>query len=284
VQPAPRGEPPAEPSSGGPRGRNLPVAIATGLALAGAFFAALFTSSAAFLALVLLVLLTAQQELYAALARRGGRPATLLGLAAGALVVVGAYWRGAQALTFGLVATVVGAFGWYLAERDRREVTAGIAATVLGVAYVPVLGAHAILIRALPDGPALVVAVIGAVAFYDIGAYAAGSLLGRHRIAPAVSPSKTWEGAAGATALVFLLAVAVGPRLGPLDLGSSLALAAAVSVAAPLGDLAESLIKRDLDVKDMGTLLPGHGGALDRIDALLFAAPAAYWLFRGLLG
>ena len=95
-----------------------------------------------------------------------------------------------------------------------------------------------------------------------------------------MSPSKTWEGAAGATVFVFVCALLIGPHLHGLDVSSSLALAAAAALLAPLGDLAESMLKRDLGTKDMGTLLPGHGGALDRIDALLFVAPAAYWLFR----
>jgi phosphatidate cytidylyltransferase len=279
VHPAARDEPePAVPAPAG--GRNLPVAIAVGLTLAGLLFGTLFWRFGAFFVLAATVILIAQYEFYRALSRRGYRPATALGVAGGAVVLAGSFWRGPQALSFGIVLTVVGSFLWYLLEQNRENVTTNIAVTVMGVVYVPMLGAHAILIRGLPDGIALEIAFIGAAAFYDIGAYASGSFFGKHKIAPAVSPSKTWEGALGATVVVFVLALLIGPHLGPLDVGSSAMLALAASILAPLGDLAESMLKRDLDTKDMGTLLPGHGGALDRIDALLFVAPAAYWLFR----
>ena len=279
MEPAPSEGIPPEPEA--PRsGRNLPVAIITGLTLAGLLFGTLFWKPAAFLVLAGGVILLALQEFYAALSSRGYRPATALGLAGGALVLVGAYWKGPQALSFGLVLTLVGAFLWFLVDPERSNVATNIGVTVLGVVYIPMMGAHAILIRDLPQGIAHVIAFIGAVAFYDIGAYASGSFFGKHKIAPAVSPSKTWEGAVGATVFVFASALLIGPHLGFLDLGSSALLALAASILAPLGDLAESMLKRDLDTKDMGTILPGHGGALDRLDALLFTAPAAYWILR----
>lgn len=282
MEPAPSEGIPPEPEA--PRaGRNLPVAIITGLTLAGLLFGTLFWKPAAFFVLAGSVIMLALQEFYSALASRGYRPATALGMVGGALVLVGAYWKGPQALSFGLVLTLVGAFLWFLVDPERSNVATNIGVTVLGVVYIPVMGAHAILIRDLPQGIAHEIAFIGAVAFYDIGAYASGSFFGKHKIAPAVSPSKTWEGAAGATVFVFASALLIGPHLGFLELGSAALLALAASVLAPLGDLAESMLKRDLDIKDMGTILPGHGGALDRLDALLFTAPAAYWIFRSVL-
>ena len=281
MQPAARDEPPREePSEPRPGGRNLPIAIATGLALAALVFGTLFWRAGAFVVLAAAAILLAQYEFYGALSRRGYRPATAVGMATGAVILAGAFWRGPQALSFGLVLTLVGSFLWFLVEQNRDQVVTSIAITVVGVAYVPMLGAHAILIQGLPHRVALEIAFIGAVAFYDIGAYASGSFFGKTKIAPSVSPSKTWEGAAGATVFVFVCALLIGPHLHGLDVSSSLALAAAAALLAPLGDLAESMLKRDLGTKDMGTLLPGHGGALDRIDALLFVAPAAYWLFR----
>ncbi len=281
MHPAARDEPPEEePEPARSGGRNLPIAVATGLGLAGLVLGTLFWKPGAFFVLAFVAILIAQYEFYGALSRRGYRPATALGVAGGAVVLAGAFARGSQALSFGVVLTLVGSFSWFLLEQNRENVTTNIAATVLGVVYVPMLGANAILIRSLPDGIALELAFIGIVAFYDIGAYASGSFFGKHKIAPSVSPSKTWEGAAGATVFVFALALLIGPHLGPLDVGSSALLAASAAVLAPLGDLAESMLKRDLDTKDMGSLLPGHGGLLDRIDALLFVAPAAYWLFR----
>jgi phosphatidate cytidylyltransferase len=288
VQPAAQDDPSNEGPSGAgsappSAGRNLPVAIVTGLALAGIFFTCLFWRPAAFFVLAAAAILLAQYEFYAALTRRGYRPATALGVAGGAVVLAGAYWRGPQALSFGLVLTLIGSFLWYLVDANRDNVVTNIAVTVLGVAYAPMLGAHAILIRSLPQGIELEIAFIGAAAFYDIGAYASGSFFGKHKIAPAVSPSKTWEGAIGATIFVFGMSLLIGPHLGPLDVGTSALVALAASLLAPIGDLAESMLKRDLDTKDMGTLLPGHGGALDRIDALLFVAPAAYWVFRAVV-
>jgi phosphatidate cytidylyltransferase len=283
VQPAAHDEPPTEePEPARAASRSVPVAVATGLLLAGLVFGTLFWRAGAFFVLAATAILIAQYEFYGALTKRGLRPATALGVAGGAVVLAGAYWRGPQALSFGVTLTVVGSFLWFLMEQNRENVTVNIAATIFGVVYVPMLGAHAILIRGLPDGIALELAFIGAAAFYDIGAYASGSFFGKHKIAPSVSPSKTWEGAAGATVFVFGMALLIGPHLGKLDIGSSALLALAASILAPLGDLAESMLKRDLDTKDMGSLLPGHGGFLDRIDALLFVAPAAYWLFRAL--
>lgn len=276
-------EPPEQGTPAPDGGRNLPVAIATGLALAGLLFGALFWSRLAFLVLVGAVLLVAQHELYGVLERRGHRPASLLGLVAGAVIVVGAHANGPAGATFGLSLAVVATMLWFLADPKREGAVTGVAATLLGVAYVPLLGAHVILIRALPDGIALTIAAIGVAAFSDIGAYAAGSMIGRRPIAPRVSPSKTWEGALGAVVVVFAVALGIGPMLGPLDVGSSAALAGVAVIAAPLGDLTESLLKRDLEVKDMGRLLPGHGGVLDRIDGLLFMVPAAYWLLRAVV-
>lgn len=259
------------------------MAIATGLLLAGLFFLTLFTERAAFTAFVIAVLALAQYELYGVLEHRGHQPATALGVAAGLVITIGAHASGPQALTFGLTIGVLATFLWYLADPMRRQVAANASATLLGLVYVPFMGAHVIALRALPDGIALTIAAIGAVAFHDIGAYAAGSLFGRHKIAPRVSPGKTWEGLAGGTVVVIVLALLIGRHLGPLDAGSALALALVTAVAAPLGDLAESMIKRDLDVKDMGRVFPGHGGALDRIDGMLLAIPGIYWLLRGVL-
>lgn len=264
-------------------GRNLPVAIVTGLLLAGLFFLTLFTERAAFTAFVIAILGLAQYELYGVLEHRGFQPATILGVAAGLVVTIGTHASGPQAATFGLMIVVLATFLWYLADPMRQNVAANAAATVLGVVYIPLMGAHVIAIRALPDGIALTIAAIGSVAFHDIGAYAAGSLFGRRKIAPRVSPGKTLEGLAGGTVVVIVLALLVGRHLGPLDGGSALAMALVASVATPLGDLAESLLKRDLDVKDMGRIFPGHGGALDRIDGMLLAIPGIYWLFRGVL-
>jgi phosphatidate cytidylyltransferase len=268
------------PAPQGRAGRNLPIAIVTAVVLAGLIFGTLFTSRPAFFVLVSVAVLFAQAELYRALRTHGFHPAEVLGLAAGAVMLVGAYNRGATALSFVLTMTVIASFLWFLADPKRERVAENLSVTLLGVVYVPFFGAHVILMTGLPHGAAITICYIGLVALNDIGAFATGVLFGKHPMAPNVSPKKSWEGTIGATAVMFLLALIVGPLITPFKLWSSLALAAVVTVVAPLGDLAESLVKRDLGVKDMGAVLPGHGGVLDRIDSLLLVAPAAYWLIR----
>lgn len=230
--------------------------------------------------LVAVAVLAAQAELYRAFRARGFKPAELLGLVAGAAILIGSYSRGTAALSFGLTMTLIASFLWFVVDPGRERVAENVAVTLLGVVYVPFFGAHVILMTGLPHGTAITIGYIGIVAASDIGAYAAGSLFGKHPMAPAVSPKKSWEGAAGATLLMFVLALSVGPHIKPFTIGSALAVAAVAAAVAPLGDLAESLLKRDLGVKDMGTMLPGHGGVLDRIDSLLLVAPAVYWLVR----
>jgi phosphatidate cytidylyltransferase len=221
--PAPRREPRA--------GRNLPLAIVTGLVLAGALLASLFISRPAFVGFLLVIVVLALLELLAVLGARAMRPARAVVLAMAGVLVVGAYLEGPAALSFGLLLTILAAFAWYLVDRSRTEVTRNV-----------------------------------------------GVLLGRHPMAPAVSPNKSWEGAAGASVACLLAGAFMLPLWEPWSLAPGLALAAVTCVVAPLGDLSESMLKRDLAVKDMGSLLPGHGGMLDRVDALLFMAPALYYV------
>ena len=140
---------------------------------------------------------------------------------------------------------------------------------------------------ALPGGRTLVLTVIALAVGYDIAAFAFGSLWGNRALAPSISPRKSWEGAIGATLILILVAVGFISTLDPFKPGgtgsgvlNALGLALVISVFAPLGDLAESLLKRDLGIKDMGSILPGHGGLLDRCDSILWAAPAAYYFFK----
>ena len=169
---------------------------------------------------------------------------------------------------------------------------------LLSVLYVGALGAHFLLLRNLDEGQRWLLVLLAGTFATDTGAYAVGRLFGRHRMAPSISPGKTWEGAVGglvvgAAATAFALVAlglhidAVGvptPEADPRDL-SALAIAAialALPPAAIAGDLLESALKRRIDVKDMSNLLPGHGGLLDRLDSLLLTAPTLYWLVRWL--
>jgi phosphatidate cytidylyltransferase len=260
-------------------GRNLPLAILTALLLAGVLIASLVLSRPAFVAFLLGIVTLALLELLTVLRARATRPARPVVLAMGALLVVGAYLEGAAALSFGLLVTILAAFAWYLVDRGRTEVTRNVAATILAVVYVPFMAAHLSLVVGRADH--YVGAVIGyaaLVVIYDTAAYATGATLGRRPIAPQVSPNKSWEGAIGASVACLPAGAFLLPLWEPWTLASGLVLAAATCVVAPLGDLSESMLKRDLAVKDMGSILPGHGGVLDRIDALLFMAPVLYYV------
>jgi phosphatidate cytidylyltransferase len=260
-------------------GRNLPLAIVTALALAGVLIGSLLVSRPAFVAFLLGIVTLALLELLTVLRARATRPARPVVLAVGALLVVGAYLEGPAALSFGLLAAILGAFAWYLVDRGRTEVTRNVAATILAVVYVPFMAAHLSLVVGRADH--YVGALIGyaaLVVIYDTAAYATGATLGRRPIAPQVSPNKSWEGAIGASVACVAAGALLLPLWEPWTLASGLVLAGATCVVAPLGDLSESMLKRDLAVKDMGSILPGHGGVLDRVDALLFMAPVLYYV------
>jgi phosphatidate cytidylyltransferase len=276
----------AEPERGGP-GRDVPLAFLTGLILAGVAVGTILIGPGAFAIFLGAVVLVAQGELYFALQKRHFQPATALGLVAGGLVLAAAYYRGEAAMLAMVALGTVATFLWYLTvpPQHRRNVTANIGLTVLGIVWIPMLAGYVLPVLRLQDGRGLVLAILGLTIAYDIAAFGVGYFWGSRPLAPNVSPKKSWEGAIGATLVVLAVAVgAVSPAVGILDtLTRSVGLAVVVAVFAPLGDLAESLVKRDLGIKDMGSILPGHGGVLDRIDAMLFVAPAAFMVLRLIL-
>jgi phosphatidate cytidylyltransferase len=155
-----------------------------------------------------------------------------------------------------------------------------VASTYLGIVYGPFLAAFAVLILRGRDGLVLAPAFIGMTAIFDSGGYLVGRKLGRHAMAPKTSPKKSWEGFGAGVVVCVGLSVAVLPFVHPFTPWLALKLALVMCAASPFGDLAESLVKRDLGVKDMGTLMPGHGGLFDRIDSILFNAPVAYLVLR----
>ena len=268
-------------------GRDVPAAFITGLVLAGVALGSLAVGKWAFALTAGAIVLWAQGELYLALQRHHLQPATALGLVSGGLVLGAAYFRGEAAMLSMFVLSVLAAFLWYMAApaSHRRGTTMNIGVTVLGIAYVPLMAGFALAMLDLKDGRALVLSVIGLTFVYDTAAFIVGSWWGNRPLAPTISPKKSLEGAIGATLVVIAVSVgAVAPAVTALNtVGKSVALAVVVAILAPLGDLAESLIKRDLGVKDMGSVLPGHGGVLDRIDSVLFVVPAAYLFLRVIL-
>jgi phosphatidate cytidylyltransferase len=268
-------------------GRDVPMAFLTGLILAGLALGAIAIGPGPFAVLAGVVVLFAQGEFYLALQKRHFQPATALGLVSGALVLGAAYYRGEGAMLAMVALATFASFLWYMTvpAQHRRNVAANIGLTVLGVVYIPMLAGYALTVLSLPDGRALALAIIGLTIAYDISAFGVGYFWGSRPLAPHVSPKKSWEGAIGATLVVVAVAVgAVAPSVTLLDtVGRSVGMAVVVAIFAPLGDLAESLLKRDLGIKDMGSILPGHGGVLDRIDSVLFVAPAAFMFLRLIL-
>jgi phosphatidate cytidylyltransferase len=216
-----------------------------------------------------------------ALMIRSLRPVILAAYAGALLSLVGAQLGGLDWTAAGFLGTIPLAFLLHWLGDTRQSATIAIASTVLGAAWIGLCLAHLLLLRQLPDdGRLATFTVLLAVWAGDIGAFFAGRLIGRHRLAPTLSPGKTWEGFVfGVTATIFVAFVALYKQ-DYLSIGESIVLGAVIAIAAPLGDLFESALKRDMQIKDTGRLLAAHGGVLDRIDSLLFATVAAYYLLR----
>ena len=265
----------------GRAGRNLPVAIIVGVALAAIVVGSLFVRKEAFVLVVAAAVCVALWELTQALGQRG-ITVPIVPVAVGAVgMLVASYAAGGQALAVCFVLTALGVVVWRSSEGAEGGL-ADVAGGLFAAAYLPLLASFAVLMLAADDGAARVVVFVLVTTASDIGGYAAGVLTGRHPMAPSVSPKKSWEGFVGsAVACVGVGAVAVLLLLdGPWWGGALLGLA--VVFAANLGDLGESMLKRDLGIKDMGSILPGHGGVLDRLDSLLLSAPVC-WLLLSLL-
>ena len=226
--------------------------------------------------------LMALHELY--VMGRGLRPIVLGGFVGLVLTLLGAQLGGDVTwMLGGMLATALVAFVLYGVSDARPSATASISLTLLGVVWVGGGLGCLMLLRAIPDDGRLVVfTVLIAVFADDTAAYLIGRLLGRHKLAPSLSPGKTWEGFAAGTLAAIAVAFFALYEQDFLSIPESIALGAAVALAGAAGDLFESAIKRDLQVKDSGQLLGGHGGMLDRIDSLLFASVAAFYVVLAL--
>jgi len=249
---------------------GLPVVLA--LVYAGGWWLFAFAAIAAVLALHEYALMT-----------RALRPVTLAAYAGALLTLLGAELGGLDWTMAGFLATFAFAFVLHWVGQTRQSSTVAIAATVLGAGWIGLFLAHLILLRDAPNhGRLATFAVLLAVWAGDIGAFFAGRLIGRHKLAPALSPGKTWEGFVFGTIATVFVAFVTLYRQDFISIADSIFLGLVLSVAGPLGDLFESGIKRDMQVKDSGRLLGGHGGVLDRLDAPLFAFVAAFYLLRAL--
>ncbi|MEE9298307.1 MAG: phosphatidate cytidylyltransferase [Acidimicrobiia bacterium] len=266
---------------------NLGVRIVTGVVLVGLLFGSLLWHEAAFSAFVGIIAMLGLTEFYGTLRRRGFLPLSLFGFLGGVGILVATWYHGALAIPTGLLLTSMITFFFYAFAPIRRDALTEGGLTILGLAWVVGTAAFAIPIARAEFHQELVFAIVAVTAAMDMGAYSVGRAWGRSQLAPVLSPNKTVEGLAGGVVLAMGVAAAIGFfELGPFDLRAGIALGLVVMVIAPIGDLAESLVKRSLGVKDMGSTLPGHGGILDRIDALLFVIPAAWVLYEtiGYLG
>ena len=272
--------------------RDVPAAFLTGIILAGVAIVTLLVGEEVFAIFAGIVALVAQGELYGVMVAHHRQPATAVGLVSGALVLAGAYYHAEAGLismlTLGLFAT----FLWFMTvpPAHRKESVANIGLTLLGLVWVPAL-AGALLMILADFGEQVVIAVVALTFVFDTAAFLIGSVWGgsfvQRPLAPATSPRKSIEGTVGAALITVIVSMAfvtafVDVRDGIFEGGrvNAMLLGVVVALAATFGDLAESLAKRDLGVKDMGSVLPGHGGGLDRIDSLLFVAPAALLLLR----
>jgi phosphatidate cytidylyltransferase len=227
--------------------------------------------------LVVIAALVALHELY--VMARGLRPLVLAGYAGALATLLGAQLGGAAWMVGGFMLTLVLAFLLYGIAETRQPATVTMSATVLGVAWIALGLGSLVLLRDVPEhGRLAVFTVLIAVFADDTAAYAVGRLVGRHKLAPTLSPGKTWEGFLAGTAVAIAVAFFALYDQEFLTIPQSLVLGAAIAVAGAAGDLFESALKRDLQVKDSGRLLGGHGGMLDRIDAHLFAAVAAFYV------
>jgi len=274
----------------GRAGRNLPAAIAVGVGLGAYVLLTLLFWRFGFVLLIALALALASVELHTAL-RRTGMLAAVVPIVVGSVAIaIGSYLAGRQSpavfsttsvLLAALALTVLACLVWRMpggADGYVRDV----AASMLIVGYVPLLGSFAALLLAPADGVSRTVTFLLVVVMNDTGGYVAGVLFGRHPMAPRISPKKSWEGFAGSVVFGTVAAVAMSVLGLDAPFWVGLVLGVTLVVVAPSGDLIESLVKRDLGIKDMSSFLPGHGGVMDRLDSLLVAAPVA-WLIMYLL-
>jgi phosphatidate cytidylyltransferase len=283
----PAGDAPGAGPTGPPRkpsraGRNLPAAIAVGVGLGVVIVLSLLTRKELMLGVIGIAVVAGVWELRRALARVRIRVPLVPSAVGGVSMLGSAYVRGGEALVVTLGLTCVGILLWRIAD-GVLDAVRDIAGGFFTAVYPSFLAGFAVLLLAADDGAARLFVFILVTVLSDVGGYVAGVLLGRHPMAPTDSPKNSWEGFAGSVlACVVGGAIAVhytldGPWWGGAVLG------ACAAVAATVGDLTESTVKRDLGITDTSQILPGHGGVMDRLDSLVLVAPIAWALLAAIV-
>ena len=268
-------------------GRNLPAAIAVGAALGGGLIAILLLAPYVWIGVVAAAIAIATHEVVRRL-RDGGYSIPVVPLLVGGQAMIWLTWPfGAAGALGGFGGTVLVCLVWRLLSQGLKSAPENylrdVAVTVFLAAWIPLFGAFGVLLVYPDDGWARVFCLLLPVVFSDIGGYVAGVLFGKHTMAPAISPKKSWEGLAGS--LLFGVTASVVAVVFLLDKPwwAGVALGLMLVITGTLGDLVESQVKRDLGIKDMGTLLPGHGGIMDRLDSLLPSAFVVWAVLTALL-
>ncbi|PRY63335.1 phosphatidate cytidylyltransferase [Knoellia remsis] len=275
--PAEQAEGPTRVTRSSRAGRNLPAAIGVGVGLALVIIASLAFRREAFLAVLVVAIWVGAWEMRRAV-RQAGMDVPFVPVVVGAVsMLLSAYFRGPEALilTFGL--TCVGVLVWRVADGLDKAMN-DIAGALLVVLYPCFLGGFASLLLAADDGHLRIVFFILVTTFSDIGGYAFGVLFGKHPMAPSLSPKKSWEGFGGSVLTCALVGAVSIVLLLDGTWWQGAVIGVVVAGAATVGDLIESSIKRDLGIKDMGALLPGHGGIMDRLDSLVLCVPVVWAL------
>ena len=263
--------------------------VAAGVVFIPLFIVITRAGGFAFLALIDLVIVLGMLEFYGMMRAKGMHPYRGIGVASGITLSTYIFFRSGQYANSVFTFILIALMGLELARRDNRRAVYHVSTTIFGVIYVAYLSSHFVLLRELPNsvgvpyaqGASFVFLVFAVTWAADTGAYAVGSLIGKHTLAPRVSRNKTWEGAFGGVVFGSLAGwVASVTFAGYLAAWEGIVMGALASLVGLLGDLFESMLKRDAEVKDTSQLIPGHGGVLDRFDSLLFTVPLIYYFLK----
>ena len=274
-------------------GRNLPVAIGVGVALLVPVVVGLVWFDWVFIIFVALLLSLAVVEVSRAMRLKGMHAETVPIMIGTVVSIVGGYWVTAlpsehiSAMTFivtCLGATVLASFIARLFRGGADGFIRDVAASAFIITYIPLIGVFVALLMSPDNGSQRIWSILMCVVLSDTGAYATGVLFGKHKMAPSISPSKTWEGLAGSLIWSGTAGAAAAIWLLEMDWWVGIIFGVLVSLAASVGDLTESLIKRDAGIKDMSSWLPGHGGIMDRLDSMLMAFPVGWFVLNLAMG